>query len=106
MIMECTMTTKNGKDPYITEMFPDVRMDLLPSIAQYARWGEWVDWEGGPDVVGEWLGSCPLHDQAKDDASSAVFNFDRGIMRCQGDPSCHAPKRAMSLNNVASRLSA
>jgi len=97
--------TGSEREQSLVDLYPDVPMQFLPSKAQYGLWGTWVDWELGPDPVGEFLGSCPLHDQDKEDAS-AVFNFDRGIMRCQGSPSCHAPKHAMALGNVASRMTA
>lgn len=88
----------------LVEMLPDVPQQYLPSAYQYKVWGEWVEWSLGADPVGEFLGACPLHDPAKEELS-AVFNFARGVIRCQGSPSCHAPKHAMSLNNVASRMS-
>lgn len=95
----------SNDEQQLAELLPDVPMHLLPSKSQYALWKDWVDWTLGADPAGEFLGACPLHDKDKEDMS-AVFNFDRGVMRCQGDPSCHAPKRAMSLGNVARQMTA
>jgi hypothetical protein len=68
----------------ISEMLPDVPLHLLPSVWQYDRCKDWVTWADGADPEGNFLGSCLLHDREKT-MTSAVYNFDRGVMRCQGD---------------------
>jgi RimJ/RimL family protein N-acetyltransferase len=72
---------------------------FLPTKRQQHHFGDFVEWSEGCGDDGQWLGSCPIHDPDRK-GTSATFAFDRGIMRCQADPSCHAPKRAMSLSNV------
>lgn len=88
----------------IARMHPGILPRWLPSPYAYTSWRDWVCWDDGSDDVGNLLGFCPLHDAGKVTEGSAEFNFHKGIMRCQGDPSCHAPKRAMSLVNVATRM--
>lgn len=61
--------------------------------------------ELGVDVDGWWMGWCPLHDkERKPDAATALFNFGHGVMRCEGEPSCTAPKKSMSLQNVLTAM--
>jgi hypothetical protein len=93
----------NDDNVKLSELLPDVPMQFLPSPFQYGLWKDWVDWDAGADPDGNFLGSCPLHDKSKEE-TSAVYNFDRGVLRCQNDPSCHAPKRAMALGNVTRRM--
>lgn len=83
---------------------PNVLPRWLPAPYAYAHWAEYIMWDDGCDDVGNFLGFCPMHDADKKTEGSAEFNFHKGIIRCQGDPCCHAPKRAMSLVNVLARL--
>lgn len=77
----------------------------LPSEYQEGLWGESVIAGDGTDQSGNWHGWCPLHDDAMDPAKpSALFNFATGVMVCNGDPSCHDGKRAISLTNVLTRM--
>ena len=76
---------------------------FLPTKHQHEKFGDFVDWSEGCGDDGQWLGACPLHDPQRL-GHTATYSFDRGIMRCQGDPACHAPKRAMSLHNVLKAL--
>lgn len=71
----------------------------MPTAYQWDRIKDWVDWDSGCDTAGNFNGHCILHDVDKETVS-AVYNFDRGIMRCQKEPPCHAPKRAMSIVNA------
>jgi hypothetical protein len=81
----------------------DTPIQFLPTKRQFAEFSDCVDWSEGCGQDGLWLGSCPLHDPGRN-GHSATYSFDRGVLRCQGDPACHAPKRAMSLNNVLKAL--
>ncbi len=83
----------------IAELLADVPVWALPSKWQWNQFQDWVDWESGCDPNGNFNGSCVIHDKKKE-MTSAVYNFDRGVLRCQADPSCHAPKRSMSLVNA------
>lgn len=83
----------------IAQLLVDVPAWALPSKWQWARIKEWVDWDSGCDPDGNFNGWCLIHDKNKE-MMSAVYNFDRGVMRCQEDPSCHAPKRSMSIVNA------
>lgn len=76
----------------------------LPKPVTYDRFAEFVLWSDGHQDDGSWLGHCPLCDPAKSIPGSAEFVFAKGVMRCHGEPSCHAPKRAMSLTNVWNRM--
>ena len=78
----------------------------LPHPKRYAQFVDWVMWSDGCDDDGNFIGWCPLHDQAKaTEGASAEFNFRHGVMRCFGDePTCHPGKRAMSLDTVIARM--
>ena len=88
----------------IAEAHPNILPRWLPSPPVYDIWKDWVCWSLGAGDSGDMLGFCPLHDADRQSEGSAEFNFLKGIMRCQGDPSCIAPKRAMSLANVVLRM--
>lgn len=90
----------------IINKYPHVVAWALPSPSRHTQWEAWTLWVDGCDDEGNFLGWCPLHDQARSVEGSAEFNFYKGIMRCQGDPSCHAGKRAIALNNVVARMRA
>ena len=90
----------------ISMLLPGVPMHFLPSVWQYDRFKEFVDWAGGADPSGNFNGHCVMHDREKTMIASAVYNFDRGVLRCQGEPSCHSPKRAMSLVNALKKADA
>lgn len=77
----------------------DVDDWLMPTGPQYTTFKRWVCWGDGTDEQGRFLGWCPLHDQPGD-APSALFNFNKGMFWCQADPSCHHPRRAMSIQNL------
>ncbi len=90
----------------IRALHPNIEPQWLPHPSRYAQFTALVLWEDGCDEAGNFLGFCPLHDKERDvEAPSAEYNFHKGVMRCQGDPSCHDGKRAMSLNNVVARMS-
>lgn len=72
----------------------------LPTPTRYAQFADWVLWDDGAQDDGSLLGHCPIHDAGRSKPGSAEFVFAKGVMRCQGDPSCHPGKRAMSLQNV------
>jgi len=78
----------------------DVSIWALPTAWQHRNFDGWVDIDGGHDMDGNFNGFCRLHDRAKEVEGSAVYNFKKGAMRCQGDPCCHPGRRAMSLTNV------
>lgn len=73
-----------------------------PSPSQRTLWWHLVIEDDGVDQDGYWFGWCPLHGEARDpEQPTAQFNFRKGVMRCLGEPSCHAGQRVMSLTNVA-----
>jgi hypothetical protein len=77
----------------------------LPSEFQEGLWGASVIAGDGTDQNGSWHGWCPLHDNVMDpDLPSALFNFATGVLVCNGEPSCHEGKRAISLTNVLTRM--
>lgn len=77
----------------------------LPSEYQEGLWGDSVIVKDGTDQAGYWHGWCPIHDEVRNpDLPSALFNFESGVMVCQGDPSCHEGQRTMSLTNVLIRM--
>lgn len=76
----------------------------LPHPNVFTQYHVWVLWGDGCDDDGNFIGYCPLHDQAMEVEASAEFNFRKGVMRCANDPSCHPGKRAMSLGNLAKRM--
>jgi hypothetical protein len=86
----------------IEALCPDVPLKFLPSRFQHSMWGRFVVFADGADPDGNFNGHCPLHDLGGDPERppSATFNFKSGALRCQGEPSCHKGKRAMSLVNV------
>ena len=84
----------------IASKHPHIPGWALPSPSRYAQWVDWVMWDDGCDDGGNLLGWCPMHDADKAREGSAEFNFLKGIMRCQGDPSCHPKRRAISLTNA------
>lgn len=99
------MTTRADKraeeQAKIAVLYPHVLPGWLPSPAQHRRWEPWVVWKDGCDDQGNFIGHCPMHDPSKQTEASAEINFMKNILRCQGDPSCHEGKRAMSLSNVS-----
>jgi len=83
----------------------DVDPTYMPSEYQEGLWGASVITSDKTDQNGNWHGWCPIHDEVKDPAKpTALFNFLTGVMVCNGDPSCHEGKRAMSLTNVLMRM--
>ena len=82
----------------IQEKHPDVAPRFLPSKWQANVTKGKVDWSLAPDIDGNWLGSCLIC------KGPAVYNFDRGVMKCDSDPSCHEPQRAVSIQNALLRL--
>lgn len=96
-----TRAEKRAKEQaVIAASLPHVMPGWLPSPTQHRRWKDWVLWSDGCDDSGNFLGHCPMHDPDKITEASAEFNFMKNILRCQGDPTCHNGKRAMSLSNV------
>lgn len=89
----------------VAALYPHVPACWLPTPPRHAQFGAWVLWLDGCDDAGNFLGWCPMHDKDKETEGSAEFNFHKNIIRCQGDPSCHAGKRAMSLDTVQARMS-
>lgn len=83
----------------------DVSPIHLPSAYQEGLWGSSIIAEDGTDQNGYWHGWCPIHDEVKDAGKpTAMFNFESGVMVCNGEPSCHEGKRAISLTNVLTRM--
>ena len=77
----------------------------MPSEYQEGLWGTYIIIEDGTDQSGNWHGWCPMHDEARDkDRPTALFNFLSGVLVCNGEPSCHEGKRAISLTNVLTRM--
>ena len=79
---------------------------FAPTPHQEKTWKSFVDLTGAPTEDGWWMGWCPLHDKGPHepgDTPSAHFHFWKGIMRCLADDPCTAPRRTMSLHNVAVR---
>jgi len=77
----------------------------LPSEYQEGLWGKCVIVKDGTDQNGNWHGFCPIHDQVRSKAKpTALFNFETGVMVCNGEPSCHEGKRSISLTNVLIRM--
>jgi hypothetical protein len=88
----------------IDKAMPDVDLKFRPSPHQWPTWRAWIDVETGTDDMGNFLAWCPLHCAVPEGQTCATINFFKGVLRCEADPSCHAPKRAMSLINVMARL--
>lgn len=84
----------------IADKYPHVSPEWLPSPARHTQFVDWVLWADGCDDSGNFLGFCPLHDVNRRREGSAEYNFFKGIVRCQGDPPCHSPRRSMSLGNL------
>ena len=83
----------------------DVDPTFKPSAYQEGLWAEWIIIEDETDQAGNWHGWCPLHDTYMNaEKPTALFNFLSGVMVCNGDPSCHEGKRAISLTNVLTRM--
>lgn len=83
----------------------EVPLEFAPSPAQEKVWARHIMVELGIDIDGWFMGWCPLHDKTRDpERSSAQFNFMHGVMRCEAEAPCHAPKRSMSLQNVLTRM--
>lgn len=77
---------------------------FLPNEFQKNLWWSFVIEEDGTDTEGYWHGWCPIHDNEHDkEVPTALFNFLKGVMKCNGDPCCHEG-RAMSLQNVLMRM--
>lgn len=84
---------------------PGVNPVHLPSEYQEGLWGNSVIIKDGTDQNGNWHGWCPIHDNVRDKhRPTALFNFESGVMVCNGEPSCHEGKRSMSLTNVLVRM--
>lgn len=76
-----------------------------PTERQSTMWMDLVFVEDGTTAEGWWIGWCPLHDQVRDPQhATAQFNFQKDVYRCTNDEPCHAPKRAMSLTNLKTRM--
>ena len=84
----------------IADRYPHVRPAFLPSPYRHPQFEPWVLWSEGCDDQGNFIGYCPMHDDGKETEASAIYNFLKDVIRCQGDPSCHDGQRAMSLTNV------
>lgn len=85
-------------------MESDVPGWALPHPTILTQFVRWVVWEDGCDENGAFIGYCPLHDGGVAFAGSAEFNFSKGMMRCCAEPSCLAPKRAISIQNLMERM--
>lgn len=78
----------------------EVSEEFLPTILQKGLWWDSIIETDGTDTEGYWHGWCPLHDNERDlGKPTALFNFLKGVMKCNGDPCCHTG-RAISLQNV------
>lgn len=73
---------------------------FLPSMQDFIRLRKWICWDDGVDADGRFIGFCPLHDHARRSEGSAVYDFVKGMFRCNGEESCHHGKRAISLYNM------
>jgi hypothetical protein len=83
----------------------DIPEEFLPNEFQKNLWWGLVIEKDGTDGEGYWHGWCPLHDNTQDpETPTALFNFLRGVMKCNGEPSCHPGQRAISLQNVFVRM--
>jgi hypothetical protein len=89
----------------LASKFKGLDKALLPTKPQYIIWEDWVDFSQAPATVnhaeGWWVGRCPLHDKADSKAHSARFNFRYGSYKCLAPEPCHAPKKGMTLVNLA-----
>jgi hypothetical protein len=87
---------------------PGIDRKLLPSKAQMAIWEVWFDIDTAPVLQsateGWWQGWCPLHDQEHEGKPSAMFNFRYGSYKCLQAEPCHAPKKGMTLVNLARQM--
>ena len=82
----------------------DVPEQFLPSDYQRGLWASLIIEGDGTDVDGFWHAFCPLHDKHHDpEKPSALINFQKGVMKCLGDPCCHKG-RAISLTNTLNRM--
>lgn len=81
---------------------------LLPSKAQMAIWEVWFNGSKPPVLQsateGWWTGWCPLHDHEHKGKPSAMFNFRYGSYKCLRADPCHAPKKGMTLVNLARQM--
>lgn len=87
----------------VLDALPEVAEEHLPTVEMFNTWRNWVRWDLGCDSDGRFIGWCPLHDrfceagEDNPDNGAAGFNFATGSFDCMHDPSCHAPKRGMTL---------
>lgn len=80
---------------------PDIAESLCPREGDWEYWKMWLPAEPTVDPDGWWWGWCPMHDTERSpDKFTAQIGFHRNSMRCLGEPSCHAPKRAIALTNA------
>lgn len=89
--------------------FPDtphwVQTKHYPTKRQAEVWLKYIITESGTDEQGWWLGWCPLHDKERTPATAtARYHFPLGSYRCLADSPCHAPKKAMSLQNLLEQM--
>jgi hypothetical protein len=75
-------------------------MAFVPSMQDFNRLRKWVCWQDGIDADGRWSGFCPIHDRSRRSEGSAVWDFVKGMFRCNGEHPCHEGKRAISINNL------
>ena len=91
--------------PELPDTVDGVDLELHPSRFQRSQWWHLVIHDLGVDPDGWWYGWCPLHDKEQDrEVITGMYQFRAGVLRCLGEPPCHAPKRAMSLVNVATKI--
>jgi hypothetical protein len=78
--------------------------EYFPNEYQSNLWSQQVIVADGTDEEGYWHGWCPLHDNENDpEVPSALINFQKGVLKCLGEPCCHEG-RAISLQNVLVRM--
>jgi hypothetical protein len=78
--------------------------EFRPNEFQAKLWSQQLIATDGTDGEGYWHGWCPLHDNENDpEVPTALFNFLKGVMKCNGDPCCHKG-RAISLQNLLIRM--
>jgi hypothetical protein len=95
----------------LTLLHPNIDPQIMPSKAQILSWEPWLKIDKAPVIQnstdGWWAGWCPLHDKDHHKGrASAMFNFRYGSYRCLRAEPCHAPKKGMTLVNLARAMNA
>jgi hypothetical protein len=79
-----------------------VPLEFHPTKERYEKFWRFIIPSMGADPDGWWYGTCLLHGKSASasDQPSALYNFGKGVMRCIGEPCCHAGKGSMSMSNA------